>query len=297
MGFVRGSTGVVLTGLLAISLAACDGSGQAPPTAPAIPADLGSRTFTFADGAAFGRAGAQVSLTFGAFVENASSFVLTSGDFAAGSVIIGSCTFYVVLGGFSLGQGPGFDDQIRIDPCAVDAADGHLIAVNAITGASSVSDPSPLPSPSFPCCPDFFVQGQLIVGFQSGTTQSRVNEIATNLGASVIEKLGSPDFDTYLTGIPVGRELAFIPLFKAFPEVRHASPNFIVRAQSGSRLLPRVAREQFLHGVARRSAAEQHRANRAGDRHVDPFFGGKGLDRGRGIHAFGYVAELLENRG
>jgi hypothetical protein len=284
----------VLTGLLAISLTACGGSDDG--TVPATPANLASRTFRFADGAAFGRAGAGVSLTFGAFVENASSFVLTSGDFAAGSVIIGSCTFDVVLGGFSLGQGPLFGGQIRIDPCTVDAADGHLIAVNAVTGASSVSDPSPLPSPSFPCCPDFFVQGQLIVGFQSGTTQSRVNEIAANLGASVIEKVGSPDFDTYLTGIPAGQELAFIPLFKAFPEVRHAEPNFIVRAQSGSRLLPRVAREKFLHGVAWRSAAEQHRANRAGDRHVDTFLGGERLDRARGMHAFGDVAEPLENR-
>ncbi|TMH24774.1 MAG: hypothetical protein E6H61_03480 [Betaproteobacteria bacterium] len=172
--------------------------------------------------------GAGVSLTFGAFVENAGSFVLTSGDFAAGSVIIGSCTFDVVLSSFSLGQGPRFGDQIRIDPCAVDAADGHLIAVNAVTGESSVSDPVPLPSPSFPCCPDSFAQGQLIVGFQSGTTQSRVNEIATTLGASSIQKVGSPDSDTYLTDIPVGQELAFIPLFKAFPEVRFAEPNFFV---------------------------------------------------------------------
>ena len=237
MSFVRGSTGcspyrvlaVALTGLLAISLTACGGSDdQALLTVPATPADLGSRTFTFANGAAFGRVGAGVSLTFGAFVENAGSFVLTSGDFAAGSVIIGSCTFDVVLSSFSLGQGPRFGDQIRIDPCAVDAADGHLIAVNAVTGESSVSDPVPLPSPSFPCCPDSFAQGQLIVGFQSGTTQSRVNEIATTLGASSIQKVGSPDSDTYLTDIPVGQELAFIPLFKAFPEVRFAEPNFFV---------------------------------------------------------------------
>ncbi len=237
MSFVRGSTGcslyrvlaVALTGLLAISVTTCGGSDdQAAPTVPAIPADLGSRTFTFADGAAFGRVGAAVSLTFGAFVENAGSFVLTSGDFAAGSVVIASCTFDVVLGSFSVGQGPRFGDQIHIDPCAVNMADGHLIAVNAVTGASSVSDPLPLPSPSFPCCPNSFAPGQLIVGFQSGTTQSRVNEIATKLGASLIHKLGSPDSDTYVMGMPVGQELAFLPLFKAFPEVRFAEPNFIV---------------------------------------------------------------------
>jgi hypothetical protein len=167
-------------------------------------------------------------VTFGAFVENAGSFVLTSGDFAAGSVIIAPCTFDVVFGSFSVGQGPRFGDQIRIDPCAVDTADDHLIAVNAVTGASSVSASFPAASPSFPCCPSSFATGQLIVAFQSGTTQNRVNEIATKLGASVIRKLGSPDADTYLMGMPEGQELAFIPLFKAFPEVRFAEPNFIV---------------------------------------------------------------------
>lgn len=215
---------VVVTGLLAISLTTCgggdDGSGQATP------ADLGSRTFTFADGAAFGLVGAKVRLTFGAFVGNTGSFVLTSGDFAAGSVIIASCTFDVVLSSFRVGQGPLVGDQIRIDPCAVDTADGHLIAVNAVTGASSVSDPFPLPSPSFPCCPNSFAPGQLLVTFQSGTTQNRVNEIATELGASVIQKLLNPDI--YVMGMPVGQELAFIPLFKAFPEVRFADPNFLV---------------------------------------------------------------------
>src|SRR2546425_8343921 len=34
------------------------------------------------------------------------------------------------------------------------------------------------------------------------------------------------------------------------------------------------------------------RANRAGDRHVDPPAGGKRLDRRRGMHAFGDMAEL-----
>src|SRR2546425_7642195 len=38
------------------------------------------------------------------------------------------------------------------------------------------------------------------------------------------------------------------------------------------------------------------RANRAGDRHVDPPAGGKRLDRRRGMHAFGDMAELRENR-
>ena len=44
----------------------------------------------------------------------------------------------------------------------------------------------------------------------------------------------------------------------------------------------------------RRSAAEQHRTDHAGNRHVGPLFGGKRLDRGREVHAFGDVAKLLQ---
>ncbi len=85
--------------------------------------------------------------------------------------------------------------------------------------------------------PNSFEPGQLIVGFQSGTTQNGVNEIATKLGASVIQKLGSPDAATYVMGMPVGQELAFIPLFKAFPEVRFAEPNFIVNLATDQALV------------------------------------------------------------
>jgi len=197
---------VVVIGLLAIFLTACGGDGDGDGTI-----DLASRTFMFADGAAFGLVGTKVSLTFGAFIGNTGSFVLTSGDFAAGSVIIASCTFDVVLSRFRVGQGPRFGGRIRIDPCAVDTADGHLIAVNAVTGARSVSDPFPLPSPSFPCCPNDFAPGRLLVDFQPGTTRARVEEIATKLGAFVlrlVSPLGSSSL--FLMGVPVGQELAFI---------------------------------------------------------------------------------------
>src|SRR6266513_1214084 len=80
MSFVTGSTGCSPCRVLAVALAV-----------------LLSISLTECGGSRFGRVGAAVSLTFGAFVENAGSFVLTSEDFAAGSVIIGSCTFEVVL--------------------------------------------------------------------------------------------------------------------------------------------------------------------------------------------------------
>ncbi len=60
--------------------------------------------------------------------------------------------------------------------------------------------------------------------------------------------------------------------------------------------LPRIAREQLLHGVAGRGAPKQHRADCARDRHVDALFGGERFDRRGGVHALRDVPELLEDR-
>lgn len=76
------------------------------------------------------------------------------------------------------------------------------------------------------CCPPGFVAGELIVGFEPGTTQDRVLEIASGLGAFVIELIMDlPTGPAYLMGVPEGKELIFIPLFEAFPEVSYAQPN------------------------------------------------------------------------
>ena len=80
------------------------------------------------------------------------------------------------------------------------------------------------------CCPiGGVVPGELILGFQQGTTLDRVEKIAEELGTSVIKLLtiSSPD-PIYLMGVPVGQELAFISLFEAIPEVLHAETNNIV---------------------------------------------------------------------
>lgn len=80
------------------------------------------------------------------------------------------------------------------------------------------------------CCPiGGFAAGELIVGFQPGTTSDRVEEIAMELGISVVELLFDlPSGTVYMMGVPVGQELAFIPLFGAFPEVRYSETNNIV---------------------------------------------------------------------
>jgi hypothetical protein len=82
--------------------------------------------------------------------------------------------------------------------------------------------------PPKPCCPPGFVAGELLVGFQPGTTRERVGDIAGELGASVLRLLlYLPSGPTYLMGVPVGEELAFVSLFEALSEVRFAEPDFI----------------------------------------------------------------------
>ena len=75
----------------------------------------------------------------------------------------------------------------------------------------------------------------------------------------------------------------------------------VVRRSTGTSatlgFLPRIPRKQLLHGVARRSAPEQHRTHRPRDRHVDFLFRGERFDRAGGVHALRDMAELLEDRG
>ena len=77
-----------------------------------------------------------------------------------------------------------------------------------------------------PCPP--FVAGEVIVAFESGTTLERVAEIVESVGATNIEflfDLGSGPI--YTVDVQVGQELESVGLFKAFPEVRYAQPNYV----------------------------------------------------------------------
>lgn len=81
---------------------------------------------------------------------------------------------------------------------------------------------------SHDCCPiGAFAAEELVVSFQPETTLDRVEEIAAELGTSIIMSLGISFGPVYLMGVPVGQELALIPFFEAFPEVSNASTNLI----------------------------------------------------------------------
>lgn len=70
------------------------------------------------------------------------------------------------------------------------------------------------------------VAGELIVAFQAGTTLGTVESLAASVGSVVILRvLQSPP--SYLVRVPIGEEIAFIPIFQAFQEVQYAEPNAV----------------------------------------------------------------------
>lgn len=122
------------------------------------------------------------------------------------------------------------DDGASLEGKVDDFIDDIVGAIAATPSPAVTPTPSAPPTPAVtPCCPPGFIAGELLVSFQPGTTQERVEEIAGEIGASVIELvLGLPSGSTYLMGVPVGQELVFISLFEAFPEVRAAETNGIL---------------------------------------------------------------------
>ncbi len=111
------------------------------PTA-AVSSDLAQRSFSLADGAAFGLPDTEVRLTFGVFTEERGTFVLTAGEqTAVGMMTLGSCTFAIAGSTFAAEPALQVDRQIHIDPCDVDIVDGRLLVQNVDTGARSESAP------------------------------------------------------------------------------------------------------------------------------------------------------------
>jgi hypothetical protein len=79
---------------------------------------------------------------------------------------------------------------------------------------------------SSPCCPFYsYVAGKLIVGFQSGVTRERVEEIAAQIGTLILHQFILSN--AYVMGVPMGDEIAYITRFGAFPEVYAASPDYV----------------------------------------------------------------------
>jgi YVTN family beta-propeller protein len=118
-------------------------------SAAAARSTLENKTFTFADGAAFGLAGQPVTLTFGNFDADGDRdpstgpFTLVAGgNRAAGSVKLGSCRYTVAS---STITALPLQTTIMHDPCEVDATTGayHGTSVaNAVTATSAPPTPA-----------------------------------------------------------------------------------------------------------------------------------------------------------
>ena len=77
-----------------------------------------------------------------------------------------------------------------------------------------------------PCCPgSAFVAGELLLCFEPGTPEARVEAIADDVGAAVIRFIADFSGPIYLMQVPVGEELAYIALFDAFRDVRFGEMN------------------------------------------------------------------------
>ena len=87
----------------------------------ATASDVNNRSFTFANGAVFHTALANVSTAL-CFTDNATNFILSSsGGTANGTNRFGSCILTVVTSTFAAGAGPQGGDVITLDPCDFDS--------------------------------------------------------------------------------------------------------------------------------------------------------------------------------
>ena len=150
---------VTLIAVAALAVVGCGGGGDDDENGggnqanfrAATAADLENRTFTFADGVAFGLPGEVVTLTFGAFDGDVGAFTLESGGQAArGVATIASCSYDVTLSAIA---GIAANSAIVHDPCEVDDGTGAYRGQNAAADVSesdapASADPVRLATPS-----------------------------------------------------------------------------------------------------------------------------------------------------
>jgi hypothetical protein len=99
--------------------------------------DVNNQSFTFASGAVFNPALANVSTTL-AFFNNATNFVLSStNDTATGTNVFGSCTLTVTTSTYVSGTGPQVADVIQLPTCNFDIPNETLVVGNGTTTATS----------------------------------------------------------------------------------------------------------------------------------------------------------------
>ena len=99
--------------------------------------DVNNQSFTFASGAVFNQALANVSTTL-AFFNNATNFVLSSSnDTATGTNVFGSCTLTVTTSTYVSGTGPQVNDAINLSTCNFDIPNKTLVVGNGTITATS----------------------------------------------------------------------------------------------------------------------------------------------------------------
>jgi hypothetical protein len=105
---------------------------------PALPGDLANQSFTFVDGAAFGLAGREVTLTIGNVEAFLSAVLVEERRALTGQILIdgSGCTFVIETSSL-ITLAP--NSILLFNPCEVDM-DGRLFLVNMDTGARSTSD-------------------------------------------------------------------------------------------------------------------------------------------------------------
>lgn len=74
------------------------------------------------------------------------------------------------------------------------------------------------------CCPSGYLAGEIIVGFEPGTTRQQVEQIVNQLGVSVLRMIieGSSG-SVYVISVPPGQELTLVRQFEVLPGVRPPS--------------------------------------------------------------------------
>jgi hypothetical protein len=103
-----------------------------------IASDLNNQSFTFASGAVFNPALANIETTL-AFGNNATNFRLSSaGGTALGTNTFGNaCTLTFTDSTYAIGAGPQVNDVVRLAPCDFDIPNKTLLIGNGTTTATS----------------------------------------------------------------------------------------------------------------------------------------------------------------
>src|SRR5882672_5839655 len=103
-----------------------------------IATDLNNQSFTFASGAVFNPALANIATTL-TFSNNAANVMLSSaGGTATGTNVFGNaCTLTFMASTYAIGAGPQVNDVIQLAPCDFDIPNKTLLIGNGTTTATS----------------------------------------------------------------------------------------------------------------------------------------------------------------